>query len=60
MPNGKKYEVVIRATVTKTMCVEAGNEEAAAEIAHELFNIYSDGQPEDYNQETIGEIVEVH
>ena len=60
MPNGKKYEVVIRATVTKTMCVKAENADAATEVAHELFSAGCTGDDEHYEQDTIGEVLEVN
>jgi hypothetical protein len=47
------YEIVIRATVTKTYVVEADTEDVACEQAHEIFNILNDDVPEDYNQETL-------
>ena len=60
MPNSQKqYKVKIRAMITKDIIVEAENEEAADEIAHGCFTVENDG-PEDYEQDTIGEIVEVH
>lgn len=49
----KEYGVIVRATVTKTVFVEAENEDDAIELAHEQFNILCDGIEEDYNQETI-------
>ena len=49
----KQYEVTIRATVTKTYCVEAETEADAIEQAHEGFSILNDDAPEDYNQETV-------
>lgn len=55
----KKYKVTIRAMITKTLSVKAENEDAADEIAHGLFTVENDG-PEDYEQNTIGEIVEVN
>lgn len=61
MPNEQKqYIVTVRATITKDVIVEAENEEEADEIAHELFTTDCDGMDEDYDQETIGKIVEVN
>ena len=61
MPKTQKmYNVTVRATITKDVIVEAENEDAADEIAHELFTTGCDGMDEDYNQETIGEIVEIN
>ena len=47
------YEVTIRATVTKTLCMEAENCTSAEETAHEQFSVMNDGIPEDYDQETL-------
>ena len=55
----KEYEVVVRAIVTKTMIVEASDEREAEEFAHERFTVLPDNTPEDYDQETIGQIEEV-
>ena len=54
----KNYEVSIRATITKTIIVEAANETSAETIAHETFSTDNDG-PEHYSQETLGKIAEV-
>jgi hypothetical protein len=47
------YQVTIRATITKTLTVEAENEDAAYEEAHELFNPYSGEAEERYEEETL-------
>jgi len=47
------WDVKIKATVTKTISVEADNEEEAVELAHELFTVQCDGVNEDYNEEII-------
>jgi|TARA_B110000908_G_scaffold163859_1_gene211002 hypothetical protein len=49
----KVYEVTIRATVTKTLSVEAWNHTSAEEAAHEQFSVLNDGVDENYNQETL-------
>lgn len=49
----KRYEVTIRATVTKTITVEANNETEATELANEEFNINCDGNDESYKQDTL-------
>lgn len=46
------YEVVIRATVTKTIQVTAEDEAEALEIAHAEFTTECDGD-EDYTEDTI-------
>ena len=46
-----EYDVQIKATVIKTIRVEADNETDAIEFAHESFTTHFDG-PEDYDQET--------
>lgn len=45
-----KYNVTIRAKVTKTFTVEAVDEDAAMAHANEQFTILSDGTPEKYEQ----------
>lgn len=54
----KTYDVVVRATVTKTVRVEAENEDDAYVFANESFSILNDGSDEDYTQEAL-EISEV-
>ena len=49
----KSYDVEIKATVRKTITVVAGNETFAAEVAHEEFNVASDGELEHYEQDTL-------
>ena len=49
----KKYKVEVRAVLRKEIAVEAGSEEEATELAHELFDLHCDGYDEDYNQETV-------
>ena len=48
-----KYAVTIRATVTKTIHVEADTEDAAIEAAHEEFTTECDGGEENYEQDTV-------
>ena len=49
----KTYDVKIKATVTKTIRVEAENEDDAYVAAHESFSVLEDGNPEDYTQEAL-------
>jgi len=49
----KKYQVTIRATVTKTLHVEADNEEDAIMMAHEEFDVANDHNDENYEQDTL-------
>jgi hypothetical protein len=49
----KTYEVTIRATVTKTLKIEAENANAAYIAAHEEFSVLNTGEDEDYEQETL-------
>ena len=49
----RKYEVVIRATVTKTYVVEAENEDDATDTAHDIFSVLNDGTDEDYDQDVV-------
>jgi len=53
------FDVVVRATVTKTVRVEAENEENAYVFANESFSILNDGSDEDYTQEAIN-ILEIN
>jgi hypothetical protein len=49
-----KYEVTIEARITKTYTVEADNQDAAYELAHESFSVLPDeAQEHCYEQETI-------
>jgi len=50
----KTYEVTIKATIYKTLTVEAANEDEAYEAAHEKFSVLNDDTPERYEQETMG------
>lgn len=55
----KTYEVTIRATIYKTLTVEAENEDEAYEAAHEQFSVLPEpGVYERYDEETV-EIKEV-
>ena len=49
----KLYNVMIKATVRKTITVEAGDEKSAVEQAHEMFTVASDGNDESYEQDTL-------
>lgn len=46
------YEVTIRATITKTLKVEASTEAEAVATAHDQFTVQCSGADEDYTQET--------
>ena len=48
----KTYDITIRATVTKTIRVEAKDKVEASIQAHEQFSTECDGQ-EDYEQNTL-------
>lgn len=48
----KTYFVTIRATITKTLKVQALNEDHAAECAHEEFTLEADSE-ERYEQDTL-------
>jgi hypothetical protein len=52
----KKFEVTIRATVTKTYLIDSDNIESAIEDAHDYFSVIPDNAPEKYEQETIDAI----
>lgn len=49
----KTYEVTIRATVTKTIRVEAMNEDDANIEARERFSVAEVSPEEDYDEETL-------
>lgn len=49
----KAFNVTIRATIEKTLRVEAEDEDAAYAEAHELFNPYSGEAEERYEEETL-------
>jgi hypothetical protein len=49
----KTYRVTIRATVTKTLTVKAGNEHDACLAAHEDFSVLHTDEYEDYTQKTL-------
>lgn len=50
----KTYDVTITATVTKTIRVEAEDEDAAYIEAHEKFSVMPDDWDEDYTQAVDG------
>ena len=54
----KTYDVVIEAVVTKTIRVNAIDEDAAYDLAHEMFTVMSNGDAERYEQNTL-DILEV-
>ena len=49
----KTYSVQIRAEITKTIEVQAINEDEAYEKAHEIFSVTSDEWPEKYSEDTL-------
>ena len=49
------YEVFIKATITKSILVDAFNVKEAEEEAHEMFSVLNDDYDEKYEQQTIGE-----
>jgi len=49
------YEVFIKATITKSIVVDAINKYEAEEQAHEMFSVLNDDYDEKYEQETVGE-----
>ena len=48
------YEVMIKATITKSVVVDASNIQEAEELAHHMWSWTSDGPDEKYEQEAIG------
>jgi len=49
----KKYDVQIEAIVTKTIRVNAVDEDAAYDLAHEIFTVANDDHLERYEQNTL-------
>ena len=49
------YEVFIKATITKSIVVDAINKDEAEEQAHEMFSVLNDDYDQEYDQQTIGE-----
>lgn len=48
------YEVFIKATITKSIVVDAINKDEAEEQAHEMFSVLNDDYDQEYDQQTIG------
>ena len=52
-----KYEVTIRAVVTKTYTIEADDNDEAANIANEMFTVANEMDvPENYEQDVIDSV----
>jgi hypothetical protein len=49
-----RYEVTIKAIVTKSYIVEADDIDEAIAIGHENFSVLNDGSDERYEQELLG------
>jgi len=49
----KKYEVTIKATITKTYTIEAENEAEALATGNDVFSVETDEAPEHYEQELV-------
>lgn len=49
----KTYEVTIKATIVKTLKVQAETAEAAEKQAEEKFTVECDGDDENYQQEIL-------
>ena len=49
----KTYAVVIRATITKTILVDAEDEMQASELAHQDFTVECEDDDENYEQDTL-------
>ena len=49
----KTYRITIRATVTKTIRVQADNEQDAIELANEEFDVANDHNDENYEQDML-------
>jgi hypothetical protein len=48
-----EYKVTIKATIYKTIKVNANSENEAYELAHDVFSVRNDDYPERYEEETI-------
>lgn len=48
-----EFEIITRATVTKTLIIEETTEDSAIQIAHELFNTNCEGPNEIYTEEIL-------
>ena len=48
-----KYDVTIRAIITKTYTVEADTENEAISNVHETFTVQADDTPENYEQDVL-------
>ena len=48
-----KYNITIRATVTKTLRVEAETRDDAIELANEEFSVENDHNDENYEQDLL-------
>lgn len=51
MKTKKKFNVTIKATIEKTLQVEAEDEGSAVEEAHERFSVLNDSYEENYEEE---------
>lgn len=49
----KKFEVTIRATITKTITIEAESKDEAIELAHGEFDVNNDDNDENYKQDCL-------
>ena len=49
----KQYNVTVRAIITKTLRVEAENQDAAIIAAHERFSVLNDDTDESYEQDAL-------
>jgi hypothetical protein len=49
----KTYSITIRATITKTLRVEADNEDDAIMMAHEEFSVLNDHNDENYMEDLL-------
>ena len=50
----KNYEVTIQATITKTYKVKAEDNNSAADVVYEIFDIHNEPNvPEHYKQEIV-------
>lgn len=51
--NVPTYEVVVRATITKTYTITAPTRDEAISLAHEQFSVLNDDVPEHYEEDCL-------
>jgi hypothetical protein len=52
-----KFQVTMRATITKNMVVEADSADQACTLAHEAFSVLNDDDEENYDQQVLDVVI---